>query len=56
MGYDDFKESFREAWKDSYKYFVLIDLKSEIKEDLVLLLREKIQTECTPATKPFWLS
>ena len=42
MNYDEFKELCRKSWEEDYNYlFVLIDLKREIKEDIVFVMKAK---------------
>ena len=41
MNYDVFKELCRKSFDEDYNYFVLIDLKREIKEDIVFVMKAK---------------
>ena len=41
MSYDEFNELLRKSWDEDYNYFVFIDLKREIKEDIVFVMRAK---------------
>ena len=41
MNYDEFKELCRKSWEEDYNYFILIDLKREIKENIVFVMKAK---------------
>ena len=50
-------ENFAEnLGKRNLVIFVLIDLKREIKENIVVVMTAKTYIECTPEAKPFWLT
>ena len=43
MSYDEFKDLCRKSWEDDYKYiFVLIDLRREIDEDTVFVVKAEL--------------
>ena len=41
MSYDQFKQLCRKSWKRNIIIFVLIDVKREIKEDIVFVIKAK---------------
>ena len=41
MNYDELKDLCRKSWEEDYNYFMLIDLKREINENIVLVTEAK---------------
>ena len=41
MIYNEFKELCRKSWEEEYNYLILIDLKREIKGNIVFVMKAK---------------
>ena len=54
MSYDEIRELCKKSWKQDYNYLcALIDVKREIREDTVFVMKAETHVEHTLETKTF---